>query len=620
MTIVDARRYGGVAGKRCGESSLKYWGDGAEFEAFAVSASAYSAFSLMSGDGFRIPLRLHPTACVGAAPAGGVRMVRAYVSAAVTAALGLAWASLAQAQTPPADQLKREAFAVVDANADRMGRLNDAIFSYSEIGFQEVKTIALVKKTLEGAGFKVTTGVAGMPTAYMATYGSGSPVLGLMSDFDGLPGTSQRPASLSHDPIVPGGPGHGEGHNTHQPTLMGSAMAIKAIKDKYKLPGTIIVYGGPAEELLASRGYMVNAGLFKGVDAIIDVHIGSGLGTSYGLNNLAIISAQWSFKGRPAHGAAAWQGRSALDAVELMDMSMNFMREHVDPPARIHYVIPNGGKQPNVVPDDAAVWYYFRHTTAANVWGLFERARNAARGAALQTDTKVVERIMSASWSFNGNKALAELVDGNVKLVGMPNWSADDQAFARAYQTSMGAKVTGMATEVAPLRASRQGSSSSDAGDVTWQAPYIRLTIPAKPEGELAGHHWSAGIAPATPIAHKGIAAATKVVAASFIDMMTDPAKLTVIKADFEKQLAAYPKWKSLIPPDAEPPIFLNTEEMGKYRPALARYEYDPDSKQTYLQFLKVAYPPAMPASAIGKKANDAEGGDVESSGNAGDK
>jgi aminobenzoyl-glutamate utilization protein B len=224
-------------------------------------------------------------------------------------ALALVAAGPAHAGTPPATQLKAEAFAVVDANADRIGRLNDAIFSYSEIGFQEVKTIALVKKTLEAAGYKVQTGVAGMPTAYVATYGSGSPTLGLMSDFDGLPGTSQRPASLRHDPIVPGGPGHGEGHNTHQPTLMSAAIAIKAIKDKYKLPGTIVVYGGPAEELLASRGYMVNAGLFRGVDAIIDVHIGNRLGTSYGLNNLAIISAEWSFKGRSAQAFAVKGGR-----------------------------------------------------------------------------------------------------------------------------------------------------------------------------------------------------------------------------------------------------------------------------------------------------------------------
>jgi hypothetical protein len=174
------------------------------------------------------------------------------------AAFAVLCAGLAPAQQmPSAARLKNEAFVIIDANAEKMGRINDAIFSYSEIGFQEFKTVALVKKTLEAAGFTVETGVAGMPTAYMAKYGSGSPVLGMMSDFDGIPAASQKPAVLAFEPIAQGAPGHGEGHNTHPPTLIGAAIALKELKDKYQLPGTIIVYGGPAEELLASRGYMV---------------------------------------------------------------------------------------------------------------------------------------------------------------------------------------------------------------------------------------------------------------------------------------------------------------------------------------------------------------------------
>ena len=514
-------------------------------------------------------------------------------------------ASTAVAQAPSADEMKQAGFAFVDANAAKMAKVNDAIFSYSEIGFQEVKTIALVTSMLTKAGFKVETGVAGMPTAYMATYGSGSPVIGMMSDFDGVPGTSQRPTSLVQDPIVPGAPGHGEGHNTHQPTLVGAAIAMKAMKDKYNLPGTIIVYGGPAEELLASRGYMSNAGLFKGVDAILDVHIGTEMGVSHGMNNLAIISAEWSFKGRTAHGNAAWQGRSALDAVEIMNVSTNFMREHIDPPARMHYVIPVGGKQPNVVPADASVWYYFRHVSADRVWPLFVRARNAAKAAALATDTTVHERILSASWPFVGNKALAELVDENVKLVGMPKWSEADQAFARAYQKSMGVTVKGLPTEVTPIFAAGQSSSSSDAGDMTWQAPTVRLRIPAKPDGELAGHHWSAGIAPATPIAHKGIAAATKVLVATYVDLATKPERVSAIKQDFAAQLAGYPAWKSLIPPDADPPIHLNRMEMARYRDKLKPFEYDPNSKQSYLEMLKVPYPPAEVEAGAGKASND---------------
>jgi len=283
---------------------------------------------------------------------------------------------------------------------------------------------------------------------------------------------------------------------------------------------------------------------------------------------------------------------------------LNFMREHLEPEARMHYVITDGGKQPNVIPADATVWYYFRHTDAQKLQGLFERAQRAAQAAALATDTKVTERIMSGSWPFNGNKALAELVDKNVQLVGMPKWSPEDQTFARHFQKSMDAPITGLKTEVDPLRSQRQGSSSSDAGDVTWQAPYIRLSMPSNVAGALGGHHWSAAIGPATPMAHKGIAAGSKVLAASLIDLMVDSRAVSTIKADFAKQLAAYPLWKSLIPADAAPPTFLNVEEMARYRGALQRFEYDPESRQTYLEFLGITYPPAEPEAGAGKRSN----------------
>ena len=510
------------------------------------------------------------------------------------------WSVPASAQAST-DELKDEAFAIIEANADRMGRINDAIFSYSEIGFQEFKTIELVTSTLAEAGFEVEPGVAGMPTAYMARYGSGSPVIGFMSDFDGVPGASQNPISLYHDPIVPTAPGHGEGHNTHQPTLVGAALALKELIDD-GMPGTIIVYGGPAEELLASRGYMTNAGLFDGVDAMIDVHIGTEFGTSYGLNNFANVSVQWTFSGTQAHGARPWQGASALDAVELMDLGVNFMREHgYDPQtARIHAVIPDGGLQPNVVPGEATIWYYFRAQSPEIVRSLLGWSREIAQGAATSTHTAVSERILSGSWPVNGNRALAELVQSNIELVGMPEWTADDIAFAEAVQVAMGAEVTGLPTEVDQLSSDRQGSSTSDAGDISWNVPYVRMYIPAKPEGALAGHHWSAAIGPATPIAHKGIAAGAKVLAASAIDLIADPELLPVIEKDFAAQLARFPAWESLIPPGSEPPIHLNREQMASFREALAPYEYDPDSSETYLEFLGLSYPPAMPSSAIG--------------------
>jgi len=513
-------------------------------------------------------------------------------------------------------QLKQEAFAVVNANADYMGRLSDAIYSFAEIGFQEYKTIALVEKTLSAAGFAVQTGVAEMPTAYMATYGSGEPVIGLMSDFDGVPGTSQNPVALSHEPLVQGAPGHGEGHNTHQPTLIGAALAFKEIKDSYEIPGTLVVYGGPAEELLASRGYMVKAGLFEGVDAVLDVHVGTEFGTSYGLNNFANATAQWQFNGRQAHGARPYQGRSALDGVTLMSVGVNLMREHgyVPEDARIHYVITDGGTQPNVVPGEATVWYYIRAKSPEIVQELLDWTSDIAEGAALASRTSVSRRIMSGSWPVNGNRELAELLHENIEQVGMPEWSEEDIAFARAYQTSMGAEVVGLPTQVSPLEVASQGSSTSDAGDISWNVPYVRMYIPAKPEGALAGHHWSAGIGPATPVAHKGIAVGSKALVASILDMMTDDAALAAIAEDFQQQLSRWPAWSSLIPDGAMPPTHLNVDEMARYRESLSAFEFDPDSESDYLDFLGLTYPPATPSSAIGRASNEVPSAPAESS------
>jgi aminobenzoyl-glutamate utilization protein B len=528
------------------------------------------------------------------------------IAAFAAGAAMLCWSGVSAQTAPDVATLKKEAFADIDARADRLGRLGDAIFSYSEIGFQEYKTVALVSKELSSHGFTVKTGVADMPTAYMATYGSGSPMIGLMSEYDGVPGASQKPTAMAHDAISPGAPGHGEGHNTHQPTLIGAALAMKAIKDKYKLPGTIVVYGGPAEELLASRGYMVKAGLFKGLDAILQVHVGTAFGTSYGFNNFGNVSVLYSFKGAQAHGATPWQGRSALDGVELFDAGIQFMREHgYDPQnTRIQSVIPNGGKQPNVVPGEASDWYYIRAATPELVESSLAWMRQIAKAAATMSHTEVTERILSASWPFNGNKALAQVVDKNVQLVGMPQWSADDITFAKYKQKSMGVKESGLTTAVSPLSADSQGSSTSDAGDMTWQVPNNRMYIPTNIEGSLAGHHWSSAIGPATPIAHKGMVVGAKALVGSMIDLFTDPALRASIHKDFQAQLAAYKPWHSLIPDGAKPPTFLNVEEMAKYRAALKPYEYDPDSKQTYFQFLKVAYPGVEPKAGVGKLSN----------------
>jgi aminobenzoyl-glutamate utilization protein B len=505
-------------------------------------------------------------------------------------------------KTPSAEaqelaQLKREAYDVVDRNHDWMARVNDAIYSYAELGFQEYKTVGLVTDILREAGFEVQLGVAGMPTAYMATYGSGRPVIGLMADFDAVPGTSQYPATFTHRPMVPNGPGHGEGHNSNPPTTVAAALAIKEVMDRYQFPGTLILYGGPAEEQLASRGYMVNAGLFDGVDAVIDAHVGSSLGTSYGISNSAISSIQWTFRGQTAHGASPWDGRSALDAVELMNAGMNYLREHLPLDMRFHYVIADGGDQPNVVPARATVWYYFRQLDYESLVDLMDEARLVAQGAALMTGTTVQERILSGSWPFNGNRALAELVHKNAEEVGLPEWSPADVQFAESFQRAMGSRVVGLATTVDPLREANQGSSSSDAGDVTWVVPYIRLRIPSNLPGGPGAHTWQAAVGPATPIAHKGITAAAKVAAASVLELFTTPSEVTRIREDFGRQIEGV-TWVSLIPPGSEPPTFLNRLEMADWRALLEPFEYDVNSSRSYLEQLGIPYPPLPVESA----------------------
>lgn len=503
------------------------------------------------------------------------------------------------AQAPDAARLKQEAFQAIDANADRLARLSDAIFSYSEIGFQEYNTVKLITGELEKNGFIIESGVAEMPTAFRARWGSGSPVIGVMADFDGVPGANQRPGVLTRDELVPGAPGHGEGHNTGLPTIIGSAIAVKDLLQKYGLPGTIMVFGGPAEELLASRVYMVNAGLFKGVDAMLDAHIGSVFSTSYGLNNLAIASIEWTFKGEQAHGSRPWGGRSALDGVEIMNIGMNYLREHLPLEMRFHYVTSFGGNQPNVVPPEATVWYYFRHQSYAELEALLGKARIVANAAAAMTFTDIEERVLSGSWPYNANQALSEVLDRNIQAVGMPQWSAEDQAFAAAFQKARGAEPTGLATRPNPIRGDSQGSSSNDAGDVTWQVPMARMRFPAQVSGGTT-HHWTASIVPATPIAHKGIVVAAKALAGTIIDLVVVPENLQAIKADFAKQMDGV-TWKSLVPPGAKPPTHLNTDLMGKYRPLLEEHYYDPDSPRTYLEEMGVTYPPAPSSDGSGR-------------------
>lgn len=508
-------------------------------------------------------------------------------------ALAVAVLALAAAQAPPLDELKQAAAGMVDARATLTQQIVDSIFSFSELGYQEFESSDYLIGILEKEGFQVERGVAGMPTAFVASWGRGKPVIGLMADIDGLPETSQKPGVAYHAPLIPNGPGHGEGHNAGQAVNVTAALVVKDLMQRYSIPGTIHVYPGIAEELLGSRTYMVKAGLFADVDVMLSSHISSDFGTHYGPRGSGLVSTQYTFHGRSAHGAGApWMGRSALDAVELMNAGWNFRREHVRPDQRSHYVIVHGGDQPNVVPPVATVWYFFREWDYEHIRELHETGTRIANGAAMMTDTTMTERVLAATWPGHYNKPLAEALHANIKRVGMPEWSEADEKLARAAQADLKAKVEGLKKEVAELKAPGDGrgsAGSDDIAEVGWNLPTVVLRYPGNIPG-MIGHHWSGGIAMATPIAHKGSSAGAKAHAMTALDLLLNPQLLKDAQAYFAEQTKDI-QWKPLIPEGTEPPIELNRDKMERFKPHLRKLRYDPAKYKSYLEQLGIEYP-----------------------------
>jgi aminobenzoyl-glutamate utilization protein B len=485
----------------------------------------------------------------------------------------------ASGRTPAAAKIAPEKKLVLDwlakpETVERFGRIADSIWSYAELGLQEVRSSKLLADTLEQAGFKVERGLAGMPTCFVATYGSGKPVIGLLGEFDALPMLSQKGRVPAQDPLVEGAPGHGCGHNTMCTAAAAAAMAVKEAIDKHGLKGTIKVFGSPAEEIVASRPHMIKAGLFADVDAVIDNHSGNGFGTGYGRNGNALFSVIFTFKGRTAHGASAWGGRSALDAVEIMNVATEYLREHLDPAYRMHYVITEGGQAPNVVPDRASVWYYVRNSDE-RVEEMYGRVLNCAKAGALASGTELAGiRFIAAVHQQHANKAAAELFQKNIELVGMPAWTDEENAFAKALQTELKANVVGMPAKVDALRApgnASTGGGSSDVGDVTLVTPTATIRFPGQAPGAIS-HHWSSVACNYGSTAWKGLNAGAKAIAASAIDLLTKPEELKKLRTEFEEYSKKVP-YKSFLPADAKPPLDINEELMKKYRPLLEKAE-----------------------------------------------
>lgn len=426
------------------------------------------------------------------------------------------------------------------------------IWGFAEVGYQEEKSSALLQEQLRAAGFTVESGVAEMPTAFVATYGSGKPVIAIIGEFDALPGLSQDTVP-TRKILADGGPGHGCGHHLFGTASVAAAVAVKDWLAASRRSGTLKVLGTPAEEGGGGKIYMIRAGLLQDVDAAIAWHPGD-LNQVSRATTLANNSAKFRFKGLSAHAAAAPEaGRSALDGVEAMNAMVNLMREHVPAETRIHYIITSGGKAPNVVPDFAEAYYYARHSDMRVLDGIWDRMLNAAKGAALGTGTEVEFELVNSVYNVMPNDALADVMQRALERVGGFTYTADERAFAEQIRSSLTGTLPPVdaAARVYPAEAG-VSSGSTDMGDVSWVVPTVQLSAATWVPGTPA-HSWQAVAAGGMSIGAKGMIVAAKTMALTAQDLFSSPAELTRARAEFERRLGGF-VYKSRVG-DRRPPL-----------------------------------------------------------------
>ena len=467
--------------------------------------------------------------------------------------------------------MKKFALEWIDSNKERIIEICDKIWEYAELGLIEYKSSKLLADELEKHGFEVKRGVAGMPTAFVATWGEGKPVIGIMGEYDALPGLSQKKVPRP-EPLEPGKPGHGCGHNIHGTSGAAAAIAVKEAMEKYGLKGTIKFYGCPAEENFSGKVFMVRDGLFNDVDAVISHHPSTMNEVSL-ISSLAVNSAKFHFYGKASHaGASPEHGRSALDAVELMNIGVNYLREHVIQDARIHYIIEKGGDQPNIVPAYARSWYYVRAPERDELEEIYEWILDIAKGAAMMTRTKLEVEFLEGCYNLIPNRTMAELIVKNMREIGTPKYSQEDLEFAKEI-----AKTIPREMKIAQLKKSKRPGwerlidkliddevpdpwgegevmhGSTDVADVSWQAPTVEFSTAAWILGTPA-HSWQAVAQSGTSLGHKSAVFAAKVMAATIIDLLTNEQLLAKAKEEHKRRLGGK-QYKPPIPPDHKPPL-----------------------------------------------------------------
>lgn len=444
-----------------------------------------------------------------------------------------------------AQKTKQEVIKSIDSGYDSYTAVANKIWQFAEVGFQETKSSALLQKTLSQAGFKIEAGIAGMPTAFIASYGSGKPVIGILGEFDALPGVSQD-AVPEVKKVEGRTAGHACGHHLFGTASAAAAIAVKDWLIANKKAGTIRFYGTPAEEGGSGKVYMVREGLFKDVDVVFHWHPGAQNNASAG-SSLANKNGKFRFYGIAAHAAASPErGRSALDGVEAMNDMVNMMREHITQESRIHYVITRGGEAPNVVPAFAEVYYYVRHPKRTEVKDMWERITRAAQGAALGTDTKVEWEITGGVYDLLPNETLAKLVDTNLRTVGGYTYTAEEKVFAEKIQKTFTTTPPPLSSTSSVSEVDLLSGGSTDVGDVSWVVPTAGLTTATWVPG-TAAHSWQAVAAGGTSIGYKGMMMAAKTLALSIIDVYSNPTLIDTAWKEFRKRTGENFKYEALI-------------------------------------------------------------------------
>ncbi|MDR9770675.1 amidohydrolase [Acetomicrobium sp.] len=504
-----------------------------------------------------------------------VKTVRVWVIGIVLVVVTALFVSTSLAAPVNIDAVKNDAAAFIHDHSEEFISVSDAIWSYAELGFQEFKSSEALKKLLEKYGFKVEMGVAGMPTAMVATWGSGKPIIGFTGEYDALPGLSQKAVPYK-EPLVEGAPGHGCGHNLLGTTGVASAIALKHVIEKHSIPGTVKFFGCPAEESGSAKIFMVREGIFDDTDVVLDNHPGNEYEVQSGAHTSALKLYRITFIGKSAHaGSAPWDGVSALDAANIMGVAVEYLREHLYFTHRIHYIIQEGGSWPNIVPDKVVVVAYVRDTDD-RLPTTCEKFENCVKAGAIASGCSYDVQVIKAYHQKHSNDTLANLIYKNMEKVGLPKWTNEEQSFAKEVQKNMGKDQTGLPDKpiFTPPPTVFTGGGSTDVGEISLVAPVATLDTPCWPK-EIPGHSWGVVAVGSMSIGHKGMLLGAKVLASTAVDLLTDAEQLKKVKAEFAELSERIP-YQAYVPEEIGPELDLFEDEMSKWRPLMEPHYKEP--------------------------------------------